>query len=383
MSVDKTILRPVVLIVDDERELANELSELLTEAGCVVAVAYDVKAALACIDQRPDITVVLTDVRMPGLDGHQLARILAGIWDLKRRVRVVFMTGHATLDAVVDAMRAEAVDFLQKPLQPAQLIQAVARAHALCVAQREMSAVTSAAPAPAPAREAVLEQSFVAIVSHELRTPLVPIVGLADLLEESCRELGAAHLAHYAAEIAAAGRRLDKLTSRVLVLTALERGVTKPALAEIPLDAIVQRLRKRFADQAAARGQALECVTPVGAHVRTDPELLGMLLEELVDNALKFSPTGEVVRVGAALAGGGVVWWVEDAGVGIPEAALGQAMQAFRQVDMGLNRRHNGLGLGLALVARLAPLLGGQLEVAAGKTAGTRVRVTFPGAAGR
>ena len=121
--------KPGILVVDDEPDLLDELRESLLAAGWEVAAVTSASAACQILDADQNITVVLSDIRMPGMDGLGLAK-----WVCDRRgdalaTQVVLLTGHGTVDDAAKAVRVGAFDFLSKPVSLRSLLDATERAH--------------------------------------------------------------------------------------------------------------------------------------------------------------------------------------------------------------------------------------------------------------
>jgi signal transduction histidine kinase len=207
-----------------------------------------------------------------------------------------------------------------------------------------------------------LKDEFVANVSHELRTPLTSIIGYAQLLAEG--ELGdlAERQANAVRRIESAGSALLRLIVDLLDLSQLE-------LARVPVtisthDATV--LSRTAIDHAPAPhdGVRFTLRTPAApACVETDGEKVVCILANLLSNAFKFTPHGEVSLEVSAEQAGSITWAVRDSGIGISERNQEAIFDEFRQVDGSTTRLYGGTGLGLALSRRLAGLLGGTISV--------------------
>lgn len=126
----------MVLLVDDEAELIDELGLALSDAGFPCLLVGSAEAALAILAERPDIGVVVTDVRMPGQDGFTLARRLMETASPERARRIVIMTGHATLSDAADAVSSGAFDYLRKPFTLDRLVEVVTRARDAAAKER-------------------------------------------------------------------------------------------------------------------------------------------------------------------------------------------------------------------------------------------------------
>jgi FixJ family two-component response regulator/DNA-binding MarR family transcriptional regulator len=120
--------QPTVLIVDDETEIAAELAALIGRTGLAVVEAHDAAAAINAFAADQKIGVVVSDIRMPRRSGIDFVRGLRGIGNRGRMARIIFCTGYADVTVTVDALRLGAVEFLAKPIEPAELLAAVRKA---------------------------------------------------------------------------------------------------------------------------------------------------------------------------------------------------------------------------------------------------------------
>ena len=126
-----------VLLVDDESAILQQLAEGLTSFGLQVGQAGDVEEALARLAADPGIAVVVTDVRMPGRDGMDLAQEILAQHDEARAVEIIFITGHALEDAVPEPLRAGAAGFLRKPFRLSLAANVISAALARATARRQ------------------------------------------------------------------------------------------------------------------------------------------------------------------------------------------------------------------------------------------------------
>lgn len=120
--------QPKVLIVDDEPEIAAELAALIARTGLAVVEAHDAAGAINIFAADQKIGVVVTDIRMPRRSGIEFVRGLRGVGNRGRMARIIFCTGYADVTVAVDALRLGAVEFLAKPVEPAELLAAVRKA---------------------------------------------------------------------------------------------------------------------------------------------------------------------------------------------------------------------------------------------------------------
>lgn len=216
---------------------------------------------------------------------------------------------------------------------------------------------------------------FVADASHELRTPLTTLrsVGEVGLRKsrtvEEYREIIGSMLEE--------AQRLQRLTQRLLELASTEGSEPTVERTWLQLDEYVRSCVGEWAVLAENRNQRLE-VEAAECRAHTDPLLLRQALQNLVDNAIKYSPEGTAIRV--AVRGTGENWIVEvaDEGPGISPEHRAQIMARFFRPDMGRGRERGGFGLGLALTKAYMRLLGGTVGYEPGAAGGSVFRLTWP-----
>ncbi|NKX16844.1 response regulator [Ochrobactrum pseudogrignonense] len=126
--MDNSPANTTVLLIDDEEALLDVLGTALTDAGYNCLRASAAMAALKLLDRTPEIDVVVSDIRMPGMDGIELLRAIRERYTDRNWLQVIFVTGHATLDNSVEALRLNAVDFLHKPVRRVPFLESVEKA---------------------------------------------------------------------------------------------------------------------------------------------------------------------------------------------------------------------------------------------------------------
>ena len=114
-----------VLLVDDEGEFVDILSQRLTRRNCSVTSAHDGKALLARLEEDKDIEVVILDVKMPGVDGIETLKLIKEKWPL---VEVIMLTGHSTIDSAIDTIKLGAYDYILKPVEMEELLSKIEKA---------------------------------------------------------------------------------------------------------------------------------------------------------------------------------------------------------------------------------------------------------------
>lgn len=219
-----------------------------------------------------------------------------------------------------------------------------------------------------------LKTAMLANMSHELRTPLTAITGYAEMLKDTLE--GQPKL--FAEKIQHGGTRLSKTLNSVLDLSELEAGTRTLECEPVALGQAAADVVEMYRSDAEDASVSLTLERPERPVVANANEAaVHRIADNLVENAIKFTPEGGTVTVRVRTVRHAVVLTVEDTGIGIDEAALPEVFEAFRQESEGMDREFEGTGLGLSIVKELTDAIGGTIDVETEKGAGTRVLVAF------
>ncbi len=224
-----------------------------------------------------------------------------------------------------------------------------------------------------------VKSEFLANMSHELRTPLNAILGFAEVMErETFGSLGCERYVGYCADIRQSGENLLGVISDVLDMSRLDAGRMRLERAPVEIVSIVHAALERERQAAEQRGIELRVEGARLDAIDADREALIKSLASLVQNAVKFSPVGAVVRVRTRKRGSSIDICVQDGGVGIPREALTRIGRPFEQIGAPLANGMKGSGLGLAIARSLVELHGGSLKIRSTVGVGTIVRMRLP-----
>jgi len=255
----------------------------------------------------------------------------------------------------------------------------------------KMAAVTAADGAPEPVlgivaslsdvtRQHELQQTkndVIALVSHEMRTPLTAIQGMTELL--ATYDIDPGRRKEISASINGEVKRLTSMITEYLDITRLESGATVLRKTPVRIGKVLKRLVLVLEPVAAQREiRLLLQVDPSLPPLFADLELLGRAVENLISNAVKYSPGGTDVSIGASRAGSEIAIQVADRGCGIPEADLTRIFEKFYRVPRVEDADIPGTGLGLALVREIAELHGGRVNVESKVNQGSTFSLRLP-----
>ena len=224
--------------------------------------------------------------------------------------------------------------------------------------------------------------NFLAHLSHDIRTPLNHIIGFAELMRhQTYGPLGDARYSDYVQSIKASGEHLLASFATILDLAELESGQKALRSDPVAIDELLDSVIQRFRAQASRAGIVFVLGEPSCAVVRGDRLGLSRMVANIVENALRFTPSGGRVTLNAYAARDGVVVEITDTGLGMSEERLASLSQPFALGDSTFTREGIGPGLGISIARAIAELSGGNLAIDSSPTLGTTVAISLPLAA--
>lgn len=343
--------RPTVLVVDDDARSREPLAAYLSPKYRVLSASGGA-AALALLGSD-GFDVVLLDVMMPGIDGFDTCR------ELKARTRgeylpVVMLTALGEQEDRNTGLAAGADEFLTKPVDPMELALRVEvflrirfQEQVIRAQVREMQALDA------------LKDELVSLIVHDVRNPLQSIVAYLSSIEQRARRSEERSVGSMARSCLAAANKVEKLLTDALDARRLEDG-------EMPMQREPMRLRSVVDDAVATlAGVAERRAIVVQVDVSDDVQLLadaGLVrraIENLLVNALSYSPADRVVSIAASRRGDGAVVEVADRGPGVPDHLKRHIFEKFGVIEGRQAGRRRSHGLGLFFVSLVASRHGG------------------------
>ena len=351
-----------ILLIDDSTELRTTFGKALREVGYNVIEAESGVAGLSLAYQHlPDL--ILSDIQMPGGDGTTLLREIRHDPVLKAR-QIVLMTGRPDLVTPRKGMEDGADDFLVKPVSLDSLLK--------CVESRLKRASISWR-----VEDETLAQLRLLVppqLPHELFTPMAGIIGLTEILRSDISELTPEEVSDILNDLHHSGLRLNRTLRNYLLILDLQNAKRETLLGSLAPLLVEESIQAGIKDvlQLNPREKDLTVrVSPCSMAVR--PGDLIRMVEELVDNACKFSRQGTPVEVELSPEGR---LTVTDHGRGLTEEDINR-IGLFQQFDRK-KQEQQGLGLGLVLVQKLADLYQAKFSIKSQVGEGTRVEITLP-----
>ncbi|HEV3101405.1 MAG TPA: hybrid sensor histidine kinase/response regulator [Candidatus Dormibacteraeota bacterium] len=359
-------MRHRVLIVDDSADDIEMLSRFLAGEDTLIRGLSDSTQTERVFDEfAPDI--VLLDLHMPQMGGLEILRRLKSARERQGFLPVVILTGDSGQAARNDALDQGADDYLTKPLDRKEVILRVRN----LLSTRRLHVEL--------ARTSLHKSEFLASMSHELRTQLSSIIGFSELLvSDTAGRFDAPSRLKFLTQINASGRYLLGLVTDILDLSKVEAGKMVLRIETVVVADAVQSVASTMEPMAAKKAIRIEADGARAGQVPADPGKLKQMLLNLVSNAVKFTPEGGTVKIGARRLTDSVEIFVADTGIGIAESDQEHLFEAFRQLDSNIARQQPGTGLGLVLTKRFAELHGGRLGLVSKLGEGSVFTITLP-----
>jgi two-component system sensor histidine kinase/response regulator len=347
-----------ILVVDDITKNLQVVGTMLRNAGYEVMPTTSGAQALERVRvQLPDL--ILLDLMMPEMDGLAVCERLKAD-PLTRQIPVIFLTASNEMEHLVKGFEAGAVDYVTKPFNPPELLARV-RTHIELKQARERL------------REMNDEKNeFMGIVAHDLRNPLGAITGYAEIVLEETASLQPSspekfdrslkEMAQCAGHIHETSRRMAEMVQNLLDANRIERGEMKLSLAPTELTAVLSSVVETQRPRAAAKQQTIQLqneTAPVTVFV--DPNVLVQVLENLVSNAVKYSPPGKSICVRMKKLPESVRCEVQDEGPGLSAEDQKKLFGKFARLSAKPTGGEHATGLGLSIVKKMVEAMNGRV----------------------
>lgn len=359
--------KPTILVIDDEESMRDSCSQIIVKEGFRADAAEDGMIGFAKVQElHPDI--VLIDLKMPGQSGFE---VLEKVKEFDPNIISIVITGYATVESAVEAMKKGAYDFLPKPFSPDQLRIIVKRG----LERRRLTLETESLRR----EKKLMEENFITMVSHQLRSPLGTIAqyfeailgGMVGEVKPKQKEM-----------LSKARNRLGKLMELIndwLDLARMNRGQIVDRFSRLSLKKVLTNIVEFMVPSAQEENITLELLPYSGDDaVDGDEETLAQVFSNLLANAIKYNKPGGGIRVFLEDKEDSIAVSIEDTGMGIPEENLPFVFDQFFRVKREGEKKSKGTGLGLSIAKKITEAHGGTIQVASEEGKGSTFTVFLP-----
>ena len=358
-----------ILVIDDEKAMRDSCSQVLTKDGYLTETAQDGDSGLQKVNQlKPDL--VLVDLKMPGMGGMELLEKIA---EIDSNIVSIVITGYATIESAVEAMKRNAYDFIPKPFTPDQLRIIVGRG----LEKRKLAFES----ARLRQEKETMRENFITLVSHQLRSPLISIQQYFNVILE-----GFAFKGEWTGQqnelVEKVTKRIDSLLKLIddwLDMSRVEAGKLIDNFGPVALGPILSETIELLKPLAETRKVTLEANLCNGLPgVQGDGESLKQVFTNLIGNAIQYNRQGGTVAVNTRKDNNHIVVEISDTGMGISQENLHFIFDEFFRVKTEETRDITGSGLGLPIAKRIIQAHNGSIKVASELGKGTTFSIFLP-----
>ena len=358
----------VIYIIDDDAVMRLSCQQILAKEGFRIETFEDgIKGLERIQEEKPHLLVV--DLKMPKIGGME---VIAKVHEMDPDIIIVVITGYATIDTAVDAMKAGAYDFLPKPFTPDELRLIVNRGLERQHLMEESNRLRR--------EKEKMQRHFITFVSHQLQSPLVAVQQYLDVLM---------HLGDTPEREALQNEWIDRSLSKIkdlialirdwLKLSKIESGALVDKLKSMDLLPIISDIIKTYEDSAKQDNISITLDAPANiSHVNGDEECLNVLFSNLIVNAIKYNKKNGSVKVNVEENKECIHVSVSDSGIGIPEENLESIFEEFNRVKSEATKKITGTGLGLPICKKIINELGGRIRVQSTTNEGSTFYISLP-----
>lgn len=360
---------PRILVIDDDVHVCEMIASSLRLEGFETIEARDGRKGIeAARAQLPDL--IICDVMMPNLDGYATLSALRQD-PATATIPFIFLTGQTAKSNMRQGMELGADDFLAKPILIPELIAAI---HTRLQKQQLVRQET----------ERKLDELRVSLslsLPHEIRTPLSGIVGFAEVLRDDSSSLKAEEISDMAKIILKSATRLASLVENFLAYAQLEILTTGPNKKAFVGRETSSMLNLHIEEVAAKKAKEHDRpddvhLSLVNSEVAVSNQGMRRIVEQVIDNALKFSKPGTPVDITTTQKGDDLLLSVKDSGVGMDAKNIAE-IGAYKQFNRK-SHEQQGSGLGLAITKKMTELYGGRFSISSEIGKGTTVTIELP-----
>jgi two-component system sensor histidine kinase/response regulator len=359
--------RPRVMVIDDEEVIRDACSQVLMAQGNIVSTAESGEAGLKMLnDFRPDL--VLVDLKMPGKSGMQL---LEEISSLDETIVKIVITGYASIESAVDAMKKGAFDFICKPFSPDDIRRIVTKG----LQERRLILENEGLKK----MQERTRRNMTSLVSHELRAPLaatvqyleVVLAGIAGPLSDEVRDMLSRCSQRLREMLEMIGRWLNLATFDPIRIAENFLPVNLAEVVEQSIEILAPLAKENDVSVTQEKDDGI----PI---IKGNKGALAEVFINLISNAIKYNKTGGCAKVILCSQEQEVIVEIRDNGIGIEEEHLGRIFDEFYRVDGRRVSPVKGQGLGLSIAKKIVEAHWGLIDLESKPGEGTAIKIRFP-----
>ena len=370
-----------ILVIDDEPGIREGCKRALNPQGYHVDAAESGDEGIQKVLAN-GFDLVLIDVMMPGISGIDL---IASIHQHDPEIVCIIITGYATVELAVRAIKQGAYDFLTKPFTSDDLLLAVNQGlerRRLSLEAKRLQEVEIQAQRLAEEKNRLEELdkakvAFIRLVTHELQAPIAAIQNYLRLMLDGY--IPPEQQKEYIQRAEERASEQLALIADLLEFGKLREVKTIGRVAPVQVDEIMQKVIEEFSSQIDHKNLQLTVqIEPDLPVVNAVPGQVKSLWSNLISNAIKYTPQGGYVAVTLQTDGDKLISTVEDSGIGITEKDMQHLFEEFFRTDQAKASGETGTGLGLSIVKQIVESYGGEIKVTSQLGQGSRFLVSLP-----
>jgi two-component system sensor histidine kinase/response regulator len=360
-----------VLVVDDNLENIKVIGNCLRESNYTISYSTDGKQAIELLCTEEEHDLILLDIDMPVMNGYDTCIAIRNIERLKE-TPIIFLTAYNDANNIVKGFECGAQDYIAKPYNAKELLARVDTQLQLKHKNDQIRMMNEILEQRVKERTielteaneklAVLDKTkndFLSLISHEMRTPLNGIVGFAEILKSMVEDSEQKEFAQYLVQSA---DRLSRFSEVALLVTSLKLNKYDFSIENYNLELLVNSVINRLNEKLSSNANLI--IKNINTDVLTiamDESLIRFSVMGIIENAIKFSPAGEIIQIDVTHKDDFVRISVKDNGPGFSDEAMSKLFELFISGDSV--HRPDGLGLTLATTKMIMDLHKGKVEV--------------------
>lgn len=356
-----------IVVIDDEESMRDSCRMILEKDGFLTETAENGSSGLTKVEKiRPDL--VLIDLKMPGISGLD---VLEKVKKIDSNIIPIVITGYATIESAVEAMKRGAYDILHKPFTPGELRLIIKRGLDRIKLFREAESLRN--------EKKMIEENFITMVSHQLRSPLVAITQYFEVI-----------LGGIAGEVAPrqkdmlvkARTRLNSLLELIndwLDIARMDGGSIVDKLKIVSLEDLINK-QVEFLKPYAKKNKVTLSLSSISGSDKAlgDSDSLEQVFSNLISNAIKYNKADGTIKVLIKEEEDYITTEIKDTGIGIREEHIPYLFNQFYRVSRSEDKKQKGSGLGLTIAKKIVDAHNGSIQVTSKPGKGSVFTVQLP-----